>query len=201
MPPKRKLNPWLKLALDLGPLVVFFAANSRFGIFAGTAIFMVAILVSLAVSYALTRHLAIMPVVSAIIVLVFGSLTLLLHDETFIKVKPTIIYALFGLTLLAGYVLNRPLLAIVFDSVFHLNAEGWRKLTLRWAAFFLVMAVANEIVWRTQTTEVWISFKLFGFTPLTFLFGALQYPLLMKYAAEETPADGTPADPRIEKRS
>ncbi|HEU5274970.1 MAG TPA: septation protein A [Xanthobacteraceae bacterium] len=201
MPPKRKLNPWLKLALDLGPLVVFFAANSRFGIFAGTAIFMVAILVSLAVSYALTRHLAIMPVVSAIIVLVFGSLTLLLHDETFIKVKPTIIYALFGLTLLAGYVLNRPLLAIVFDSVFHLNAEGWRKLTLRWAAFFLVMAVANEIVWRTQTTEVWISFKLFGFTPLTFLFGALQYPLLMKYAAEEAPGDGAPADPPIEKRS
>jgi intracellular septation protein len=140
-------------------------------------------------------------VVSAIIVLVFGSLTLVLHDETFIKVKPTIIYALFGLTLLAGYVLNKPLLAIVFDSVFHLNDEGWRKLTLRWAAFFLVMAVVNEIVWRTQTTEVWISFKLFGFTPLTFLFGALQYPLLMKYAAEETPADGAPADPRIEKRS
>lgn len=201
MPPKHKLNPWLKLALDLGPLVVFFAANSRFGIFAGTAIFMVSILVSLAVSYALTRHLAIMPVVSAIIVLVFGSLTLVLHDETFIKVKPTIIYALFGLTLLAGYVLNRPLLAIVFDSVFHLNEEGWRKLTLRWAVFFLVMAVVNEIVWRTQTTEVWISFKLFGFTPLTFLFGALQYPLLMKYAAEETPADSAPADPRIEKRS
>ena len=200
MPPKRKLNPWLKLALDLGPLVVFFAANSARGIYWGTGIFMVAILVSLAVSYAMTRHLAIMPVVSAIIVLVFGSLTIALHNDTFIKVKPTIIYALFGLTLLAGYVLNRPLLAIVFDSVFHLNQEGWRKLTLRWAAFFLVMAIVNEIVWRTQTTEFWISFKLFGFTPLTFLFGALQYPLLTKYAAGEPAADGAPADPQIEKR-
>src|SRR5690242_16101022 len=185
MLPKRKLNPWLKLALDLGPLVVFFAANSRFGIFAGTAIFMAAILVSLVVSYAMTRHLAIMPVVSAIIVLVFGSLTLVLHDETFIKVKPTIIYALFGLTLLAGYVLNRPLLAIVFDSVFHLNEEGWRKLTLRWAAFFLVMAVVNEVVRQTQTTSFWFNFKAYAFPAMTFVYAALQYPLLTKYASDQ----------------
>jgi len=182
---KPKLHPLLKLALDIGPLVVFFAANARFGIFTATAIFMAAIVVAFVVSYALTRHIAIMPVVSAIVVLVFGSLTLLLHDETFIKVKPTIIYALFGATLLGGYVLNKPLLAIVFDAMFHLTEEGWRKLTLRWAAFFLVMAVVNEAVWRTQTTEFWIGFKLLGFTPLTFLFAMLQYRLLMKYASEQ----------------
>jgi len=203
MTDKPKLNPLVKIALDLGPLVVFFAANAHFGnIFTATGIFMAAIVASLAVSYVLTRHVAVMPVVSAVIVLVFGSLTLVLHDETFIKVKPTIIYALFGVTLLAGYVLNKPLLAIVFDAMFHLTEEGWRKLTLRWAAFFIVMAVVNEIVWRTQTTQFWISFKLFGFTPLTFLFGALQYPLLTRHAASAAaaaPPDGAPAERQAEK--
>ncbi len=185
MTDKPKLNPFLKLALDIGPLLVFFIANARFGIFSATAVFMVAILAALATSYALTRHVAIMPVVSAIIVLVFGTLTLVLHDETFIKVKPTIIYVLFGITLLGGYLLNKPLLAIVFDAMFHLTEEGWRKLTVRWAVFFLVMAVVNEAVWRTQTTQFWIGFKLFGFTPLTFLFAILQYRLLLKYASQQ----------------
>jgi len=184
-PGKRKLNPLLKLALDIGPLVLFIAANARFGIFTATAIFMAAIMAALVASYAMTRHVAVMPVVSAVVVLVFGSLTLLLHDETFIKLKPTIIYVLFGATLIGGYLFDKPLLAIVFDAMFHLTEEGWRKLTLRWAAFFLVMAVVNEAVWRTQTTDFWVSFKLFGFTPLTFVFAALQYPLLMRYASEQ----------------
>jgi len=184
-PGKRKLNPLLKLTLDIGPLVLFIAANARFGIFTATAIFMAAIVAALVASYAMTRHVAVMPVVSAVVVLVFGSLTLLLHDETFIKLKPTIIYVLFGATLIGGYLFDKPLLAIVFDAMFHLTEEGWRKLTLRWAVFFLVMAVVNEVVWRTQTTEFWISFKLFGFTPLTFLFMMLQYPLLLKYGTEQ----------------
>ena len=184
-PAKHKLNPMLKLALDIGPLIVFFAANARFGIFAATGIFMATILAALAVSYALTRHVAIMPVVSAIVVLVFGTLTLVLHDETFIKLKPTIIYTLFGLTLFGGYLFDKPLLAIVFDAMFHLTEEGWRKLTLRWALFFLALAVLNEIVWRTQSTDFWVGFKVFGVVPLTFLFAALQYPLLTKYAAPE----------------
>jgi intracellular septation protein len=184
-PAKRKLNPMLKLALDLGPLIVFFAVNARFGIFAATAVFMATIIAALAVSWALTRHIAIMPVVTAIVVLVFGTLTLVLHDETFIKLKPTIIYTLFGVSLLGGWLLDKPLLAIVFDAMFHLTEEGWRKLTLRWAAFFLVMAVVNELVWRTQTTDFWVSFKLFGFTPLTFLFVAAQYRLLMRYATDQ----------------
>jgi intracellular septation protein len=203
---KPQLNPTLKLVLDLGPLVLFFLANSRpalflpfvspilpadiasgerVGIFVATAVFMVAIVVALVVSYALTRHLPVMPLVTAVIVLVFGSLTLVLHDELFIKLKPTIIYVLFGIVLLGGLAFGKSLLGVVFDSVFHLTAEGWRKLTLRWALFFFVLAILNEIVWRTQTTDVWVSFKVFGVVPLTFLFGALQYPLLTKYAAEE----------------
>jgi intracellular septation protein len=186
---KPKLNPYLKLALDIGPLLLFFVANSRLGIFAGTAVFMVAIVVALGISYAMTRHWPVMPVVSAVIVLVFGGLTLILHDETFIKVKPTIIYALFGGALLVGYFFDKPLLEIVFDSVFHITDEGWRKLTLRWAGFFLFLAVLNEVVWRTQSTDFWVNAKVFGFMPLTFVFGALQVPLLMKYAVEPAPAE------------
>jgi intracellular septation protein len=178
---KPKLNPMLKLALDIGPLILFFAANARFGIYAATASFMVAIVVALGVSYALTRHLPVMPLVTAILVLIFGGLTLVLHDELFIKVKPTIIYLLFAGALLGGLAFRKPLLGMVFDSVFNLTEEGWRKLTLRWAVFFLVLAVLNEIVWRTQTTDFWVSFKLFGVVPLTMLFGALQVPLLNKY--------------------
>jgi intracellular septation protein len=185
MPAKPQLHPGLKLLLDLGPLVVFFAANARYGIFVATAIFMVTIVLALAVSYALTRHLPMMPVVTAIVVLVFGGLTLILQDELFIKVKPTIIYVLFGGVLLGGLAFGKPLLGMVFDSVFHLTEEGWRRLTVRWALFFLVLAVLNEIVWRTQTTDFWVSFKLFGVVPLTFLFGALQYPLLTKYVAPD----------------
>ncbi len=185
MTSKPQLHPALKLALDLGPLVLFFAANARSGIFVATAIFMVAVVAALAVSYALTRQLPIMPLVTAVVVLVFGGLTLILQDELFIKLKPTIIYLLFAGVLLGGLAFGKPLLGMVFDSVFHLTAEGWRKLTLRWAVFFLVLAVLNEIVWRTQTTDVWVSFKVFGVVPLTFLFGALQYPLLTKYAAPE----------------
>jgi intracellular septation protein len=183
-----QLNPFLKLVLDLGPLALFFFANSRYGIFAATAAFMVAVVAALVVSYAITRHLPIMPVVTAVIVLVFGGLTLFLHDATFIKVKPTIIYALFGAVLLGGLAFNKPLLGVVFDSMFHLTEEGWRKLTLRWAIFFLALAVLNEIVWRNTSTNVWVDFKVFGVMPLTFLFGALQVPLLKKHAAEPVPA-------------
>ena len=202
--PKPQLNPFLKLALEIGPLLLFFFANSRpalfapllapvlpeslmtgerAGIFAATAVFMVAILVALAVSYSLTRHLPVMALVTAVVVVVFGSLTLMLQDELFIKLKPTIIYVLFGGALLGGLLFNKPLLAIVFDSVFDLTEEGWRKLTLRWALFFLALAVLNELVWRTQSTDVWVSFKVFGVVPLTFIFAAFQYPLLTRYAA------------------
>ncbi len=182
MPAKPQLNPILKIVLDIGPLVLFFAANARFGIFAATGAFMVAVLVALAVSYVMTRHVAVMPVVTAVIVLVFGGLTLIFHDDLFIKLKPTIIYLLFGGTLIGGLALGKPLLGMVFDQMFHLTDEGWRRLTWRWALFFFVLAVLNEFVWRNFSTDTWVSFKLFGVVPLTFLFGALQYPLLLRYA-------------------
>jgi intracellular septation protein len=123
--------------------------------------------------------------VTAIVVVVFGGLTLFLQNEEFIKLKPTIIYVLFGVVLLGGLAFRKPLLGMVLDSVFNLTDEGWRKLTLRWALFFLALAVLNEVVWRTQSTDFWVSFKVFGVLPLTFIFAALQYPLLTKYAAAE----------------
>ncbi len=190
MAEKQKLNPTLKLILDIGPLVLFFAANARFGIFAATAIFMVAVLIALAVAYVKVRRLEIMPLVTAAIVLIFGGLTLVLHNELFIKLKPTIIYVLFGGALVIGLLMGKPLLGLLFNSVFDLTEEGWRKLTWRWAIFFFFLAVVNEIVWRNFSTDTWVSFKLFGVVPLTFLFGALQYPLLIKYAANAEKASG-----------
>jgi intracellular septation protein len=182
---QRQLNPLLKIVLDLGPLVLFFAANARFHLFVATGVFMAAVLVALAVTYVLTRHLPLMPVVTAIIVVVFGGLTLILQDELFIKLKPTIIYVLFGVVLLGGLAFGKPLLGVVFDSLFHLTDEGWRKLTLRWGLFFLALAVLNELVWRTQSTDIWVAFKVFGVVPLNFLFGMLQYPLMTRYAAPQ----------------
>jgi len=185
MSEKQKLNPTLKLVLDIGPLVLFFAINAKLGIYAATGLFMVAVLAALAVAYVLTRRVEIMPLVTAAVVLVFGGLTLVFHDDLFIKLKPTIIYVLFGSALVGGMLFGKPLLGMLFDSVFNLTDEGWRKLTWRWAIFFFALAVLNEVVWRTQTTDFWVSFKLFGVVPLTFVFAALQYPLLVKYSADK----------------
>src|SRR5580704_17034888 len=178
------VNPFLKITLELGPLILFFLANARWGIFTATGVFMVAVVVALAASYRLLHRVPIMTLVSAVVVIVFGGLTLVLQNEMFIKLKPTIIYLLFCGVLFGGLAMGKPLLAMVFDSVFDLTLEGWRKLTWRWALFFLALAVLNEIVWRTQTTDVWLSFKLFGVVPLTFLFAASQYPLLTRYDAK-----------------
>ncbi len=183
--PRPELNQWLKLSLDLGPLLLFFFVNARWGIFAATGTFMVTTLISLAVTYALVRRVAMMPLATAGIVMVFGGLTLFLQDETFIKLKPTIIYSLFAAVLFGGLFTGRPLLAFVLDSVFQLKDEGWRKLTLRWAVFFVVMAIVNEFVWRSFSTDAWVAFKTFGFLPLTIAFALAQTPLLMRYAVEQ----------------
>jgi intracellular septation protein len=183
------VNPFLKLTLELGPLILFFVANSRWGIFTATGVFMVAVVVALAASYRLLHRVPIMTVVSAFVVIVFGGLTLVLQNEMFIKLKPTIIYLLFCAVLVGGLAMGKPLLAMVFDSVFDLTPEGWRKLTWRWALFFLALAALNEIVWRTQTTDAWVSFKVFGVVPLTFVFMASQYPLLTRYAVKTRSPD------------
>ena len=184
--PRRKtLNPMLKLTLELGPLVLFFAAYSRLGIFAATGVLMAAVIVTLGVSYAMLRRFPVMPLVTAVIVLIFGSLTLVLHDETLIKVKPTALYLLFGAALFAGLWLKKPLLKILFDGALHVTEEGWRILTWRWGFFFFALAILNEIVWRTQSTDLWVKFKTFGFLPLTLLFALAQTPLIMRTETKE----------------
>ncbi|MFT0879743.1 septation protein A [Rhodopseudomonas palustris] len=193
MKPNRP-HPLFKLATELGPLLVFFIVNAKFHLFAATGAFMVAVVAAVIASYVVTRHVPVMALVTAVVVLVFGTLTLVLHDETFIKMKPTIVYALFGAVLGGGLLFGRSFIAIMFDQVFNLTAEGWRKLTLRWALFFFAMAVLNEAVWRTQSTDFWVNFKVFGAVPLTMLFALLQMPLTKRYAAEPATLEQSAAD-------
>ena len=199
-PERKDINPLLKLALELGPLLVFFFANARgqwladrfpalgdLGgpLFVATALFMIATAVALIASRLLTGTLPIMPLVSGVIVLVFGALTLYLHDETFIKMKPTIVNTLFGAALLGGLAFGKSLLGYVFDSAFHLDAEGWRKLTFRWGLFFLVLAVLNEVVWRNFSTDAWVTFKVWAIMPITLVFTFSQMPLIMRHTVEQ----------------
>jgi intracellular septation protein len=172
---------WSKLIIELGPLLVFFAGNAIGGIYAGTAAFMAATLISLAAARIRHQKIPVMLLVSAVIVIVFGGLTLYLRDETFIKLKPTIVYAMFACLLAAGLMLRKPLLELLFGSAFTLTEEGWRKLTVRWILFFVAMAVVNELVWRNVSTDTWVSFKVFGFLPLTFLFALAQLPLIQRH--------------------
>ncbi len=193
-----ELKPQLiKMALELGPLVVFFIVNSRADIFVGTAWFMGAMVLSLALSWLLLKKIALMPLVTGIVVLIFGALTLWLHDDTFIKMKPTIVDALFGVALLGGLAFRLSLLKYVFGDVYRLKPEGWTVLTLRWGLFFFVLAILNEVVWRTQSTDFWVAFKVWATMPLTIIFAASQLPVLSKYAPEPVkPVDAiTPIDP------
>ena len=181
---KAQPHPVFKLATELGPLLVFFAANAKFHLFVATGAFMVAVVAAMIASYVVTRHVPIMALVTGIVVIVFGTLTLVLHDETFIKVKPTIIYGLFAAVLGGGLLFGRSFIAIMFDQMFNLTPQGWRSLTLRWALFFFGMAILNEIIWRTQTTNFWVAFKAFGVIPLTMGFAITQMPLIKRYHLE-----------------
>ena len=179
-----------KLALELGPLVVFFIANARADIFAATAWFMGAMVVSLVLSWLLLRRVAVMPLVTAAVVLVFGGATLILQDATFIKMKPTVVNALFAIVLLGGLAFKQSLLRFVFGDVYKLKPEGWTILTLRWGLFFVVLAVLNELVWRNFSTDFWVAFKVWATMPLTVVFAMFQLPVLTKYAPEPEPAAG-----------
>jgi intracellular septation protein len=178
---KKRLSPGLKFALELGPLVLFFFANHQYGIYMATAVLMAGVVVTLAVSWAVTRHLPAMPVATAILVLIFGSLTFFLQDETFIKLKVTILYTLFGGGLIGALWFDKLLLPIVFDAAFHIDDAGWRKLTWRWGLFFILLAGLNEVVRRAASTDAWVDFKVFGILPLTFLFALTQLPLIMRH--------------------
>lgn len=195
-----KQNPVLKMALELGPLLIFFFGNLRGewlaktfpGLTAiggplliATALFMAATVLSLIISKIVFKHLPVMPFVSGIVVMVFGGLSIWLQDETFIKMKPTIVNTLFGVVLLGGLAFGTSLLGYVFNAAFQLDAEGWRKLTLRWGIFFLFLAVLNEVVWRNFSDDVWVSFKVWGTMPITILFTLAQMPLIMKHSLED----------------
>ena len=186
-------HPLFKLATELGPLVVFFVANAKFHLFVATGAFMVAVVAAMIASYVVTRHVPIMALVTGVVVLVFGTLTLVLHDETFIKVKPTIIYGLFAAVLGGGLLFGRSFIAIMFDQMFNLTPQGWRALTLRWTLFFFAMAIVNEIVWRTQTTDFWVAFKAFGVIPLTMIFAVTQMPLIKRYHLEPVSLEASDA--------
>ena len=186
---KRKLDPALKFALELGPLGLFFLTFWKFGIFVATAVLMVAVLVTLVVSYIKLRRLPLMPMVTAVIVLVFGGMGLIFHNDTFIKVKPTVLYCLFSAALFFGLAFRRPMLEIMFDGALHLTAAGWRILTWRWAFFFLFLAVLNEYVWRHFSESAWVAFKTFGFLPLTVVFALAQTPVLIKHESKEAPEE------------
>jgi len=186
---KTQPHPLFKLATEIGPLLVFFVVNAKFNLFAATAAFMVAIVAAMIASYVVTRHVPIMALVTGGVVLVFGTLTLVLHDETFIKVKPTIIYGLFAAVLLGGLLFGRSFIAIMFDQVFNLTPQGWRSLAMRWALFFLSLAVLNEVIWRTQSTDFWVAFNAFGVMPITAIFAMIQFPLINRYAQPPASAD------------
>jgi len=183
-----KMGQGTKLLIEMGPLVAFFIANWKAGIFWGTGIFMAATIVALTASWVLTRKVAMVPLVSAIFVAIFGILTLWLHSDLFIKVKVTLINALFGVVLLGGVAMGRSYLKLVMGEAVKLTDQAWRTLSLRWGLFFLALAVLNEIVWRNFSTDAWVNFKVFGLLPITLVFALANAPFMSKHMIEDDPA-------------
>ena len=180
-------TPWLRPVVEYVPIVVFFIVYYTAGLFVATASIMITTVFTLSLSYILERHIPTMPLITAGIIGVFGGLTLWLQDETFIKMKPTIIQAIFGIILISGLMVKRLFLKSLMGAVWNITDEGWRVLTIRFAIFFFLLAALNEVVWRTQSTDVWVNFKVVGLMGLTIFFVLTQLPLLKRYANEDKP--------------
>jgi intracellular septation protein len=180
--PSEKAQPaFVKLLIDLGPLVAFFFAYGRAGIYWATGVLMLATVAALVASWKLLGRVTAVPMVTAVLVVVFGGLTFYLDDPSFIKLKPTIINLLFAGVIVAGLATGRPLLKLLLGEAFRLTDEGWRKLSVRWAAFFFALAILNEIVWRNFSESAWVNFKVFGIVPLTIVFAMAQIGLIKRY--------------------
>lgn len=184
--PKNTLPGWLRVLVEWGPLIAFFTANARAGIFWGTGVFMAATAAALAVSWTLTRRLALVPLIGAIFVAVFGGLTLWLQNDIFIKVKVTLVNVMFGSILLTGLYFGKQFLKLILGEALKMDDEGWRILTLRWGLFFFALAALNEVIWRSVTTDLWVNFKVFGILPLTLLFALSQAPLMSRHMIGES---------------
>lgn len=182
---KRPEKAWVKPASDYGPIIVFFAAYQIWDLMTATAALMGATAIALALSLAINRRVPLMPLITAGVVGVFGALTLIFNDDTFIKIKPTIVQTLIAAILLGGLLFGKTLLKPVMGSAWPMDDAGWRILTRNFGLFFLAMAVLNEAVWRTQTEQFWVNFKVFGLMALTFAFSLTQIPVLNRHRIEE----------------
>ena len=174
-----------KLLIDIGPLAVFFIFYSRSDLKSAIIPLMIATLIAVLFSYIMEKKIPVMPTVGAFIILIFGGLTIYFDNEVFFKMKPTIINLLFALILYGGMIVKKPLLKFILGAAIKLEDEGWKILTQRWISFFIALAVLNEIVWRTQSTDIWVNFKVFGILPITFIFTMTQFPLIKKYQIED----------------
>ncbi|MFK5979001.1 MAG: inner membrane-spanning protein YciB [Rhizobiaceae bacterium] len=176
----------VKTLVDIGPLIVFYVTESYSDIFVATGFLMVACLIAFAVSWKMTKKLALLPLLTLAFALVFGGFTLLFEDDTFIKVEVTLTNGLLGIFLLGGMYFEKSLLKILFDSFADMTEEGWNKITWRMGWFFVAIAILNEFVWRTFSTDIWVDFRVFGILGLTFAFLAIQAPTAMRHMVDES---------------
>ena len=174
-----------KLLIDIGPLAVFFVFYTRSDLKTAILPFIIATIIAVLFSYIIEKKIPIMPTVGAVIILIFGGLTIYFDNETFFKMKPTIINLLFAGILYGGIILNKSLLRYLLGAALKLQDEGWDILTKRWIGLFIALAILNEIIWRTQTTDIWVNFKVFGILPITFIFTLTQFSTIKKYQVED----------------